>query len=276
MDILVSLNENYLPQLRVLLTSLFLNNPGVTCTIYLLHRNFDPSVLQPLQQALARLGHRMVPIQVDEQLFQGAPVMKQYPQEMYFRLLAGQLLPDTLDRVLYLDPDILVINPLAGLWNLEMGDSLFAAASHQGAAELAGSVNRLRLGTDANYYNSGVLLINLAQCRARIAPDAIFGYVREHAVELVLPDQDVLNALYGDQILEIRDDLWNYDARNYASYYMLSHGEADLAWVMAHTSILHFCGREKPWLPHYRHRFGVLYLHYTHLADKILPLSATP
>nr|WP_243005008.1 glycosyltransferase [Hungatella effluvii] len=35
---------------------------------------------------------------------------------MYYRLLAPHLLPEPLEKILYLDPDILVINPLRSLW----------------------------------------------------------------------------------------------------------------------------------------------------------------
>ena len=33
------------------------------------------------------------------------------------------------------------------------------------------------------------------------------------------------------------------------------------------TSILHYCGKEKPWHPRYRYRFGSLYRHYEHMAE---------
>ena len=56
---------------------------------------------------------------------------------------------------------------------------------------------------------------------------------------------------------------------------MRSLGEADVDWVMAHTAVLHFCGREKPWKKNYRRRFRVLYRHYMNLADKYLPERET-
>lgn len=106
-DLLVSLDQNYLPQLRVMLTSVYLNDPGTPCRVYLLHSGIPAPVLEQLRQELARLDFTLHPIPVDDALFQDAPVMQQYPKEMYYRLLAGQLLPEELDRVLYLDPDIL-------------------------------------------------------------------------------------------------------------------------------------------------------------------------
>ena len=69
---------------------------------------------------------------MEEQLFADAPTTKQYPREMYYRLLAGTVLPRQLNRILYLDPDILVINPLRPLWELDLGTHLFAAAAHTG------------------------------------------------------------------------------------------------------------------------------------------------
>lgn len=269
-NILVSLDENYMPQLRVMLASLMLNNPGCEFTIYLLHSGIAAEKLASLGGALAARGHTLRPVLVDSALFERAPVNRYYSQEMYYRLLAAQLLPGELDKILYLDPDILIINPITELWQTELGTNLFAAAAHSGKSELAEGVNNLRLGTDGKYYNSGVLLINLARCREEIKPDEIFAFVERHAPELLLPDQDVLNALYGNRILPVSDVLWNYDARNYAEYRVRTHGEATLPWVMEHTAVLHFCGREKPWKPHYVRRFGVLYRHYMQLEKIIL------
>lgn len=270
-DLLVSLDENYLPQLRVMLYSASLNNPGVHFRVFLLHRGFSTELLSSLSRQLEALDMELRAIRVDERLFENAPVMKQYPQEMYYRLLAAQLLPEDMDRIIYLDPDILVINPLTPLWRLDMGSKLFAAAAHTGMTELANNVNRLRLGTERDYFNSGVLLIDLARCRAEVNPEEIFSYVSEHAEELLLPDQDILNALYSSRILELDDALWNYDARNFKNYLMRSNGAADMEWVIENTAVLHFCGRAKPWKPHYRHRFGMLYLHYEQLTRRALP-----
>ena len=174
-------------------------------------------------------------------------------------------------RILYLDPDILVLNPLRPLWELELDGNLFAAAAHTGKTELANNVNRLRLGTRHDYYNSGVLLMDLEACRARVDPESLFHYVLEHGKEMLLPDQDLLNVLYGEQILPLADAVWNYDARNYNTYRMASSGLCDMDWVMRHTAVLHFCGKAKPWKPGYLYRFGVLYLHYAQITRRLFP-----
>ena len=136
-SILAALDEHYLPQLHVLLTSLRLNNPGEHIDLYLLQSAVSPEGLAGVERQCAAFGYGFFPVLVDDTLFQGAPVSRQYPKEMYYRLLASRLLPDTLDRVLYLDPDILVLNPLRPLWETDLAGNLFAAAAHTGKGTAA-------------------------------------------------------------------------------------------------------------------------------------------
>ncbi len=269
-QLLTTLDQNYLPQLQVLLTSLWVNNPGESFSLCLLHSGIPEQAFAGVRRLCEKYGYSFFPVQVEDALFQNAPVTRQYPKEMYYRLLAPFLLPDRMKKALYLDPDILVINPLRPLWETPLEGNLFAAAAHTGKAELASGVNQLRLGTEGEYYNSGVLLMDLEAGRQAIRPQELFDYVEAHRKELLLPDQDVLNALYSRQILPLEDVVWNYDARNYSSYLLWSGGVCDQKWVMEHTAILHFCGKEKPWKPKYLHRFGVLYQHYMQLTKRAL------
>ncbi len=263
--LLFTLDANYLPQLHVLLTSIRLNNPGETFRIFLMHRGLTQSELLQAARRCDAYGWTFMPVRVEEALFAEAPTTAQYPQEMYYRMLAAQLLPPTLSRVIYLDPDTLVINPLRPLWETDLDGRLFAACAHTGKTEIVSSVNRVRLNVTHDYFNSGVLLMDLTACRREIRPEALFAFVREHASTLLLPDQDLLNSLYGSRVLPLEDIVWNYDARDYLGYQLVSGGRVDLDWIMAHTAVLHFCGRSKPWQPDYRYRFGVLYKHYQQL-----------
>lgn len=271
LSILVTLNEHYLPQLEVMLTSLHASNPGENVSVWLIHRSLTSEQLARLERRCGLLGFSLFPVTADARLFADAPLTRQYPQEMYYRLLAAQLLPEEMHRVIYLDPDILVINPLRPLWELDLAGNLFAAAAHTGKTELANSVNQVRLGTDHDYFNSGVLLMDLDAGRRWINPEALFDFTRRHARELLFPDQDLLNMLYGSLVLPLDDAVWNYDARNFNNYYLRSGGDCDMDWVFAHTAVLHFCGKAKPWKPGYRRRFGPLYRYYMRLTQLAMP-----
>ena len=269
-NLLVTLDENYIYQMKVLMTSIYINNPGEIFNIYLIHSGISSEKLDSLKNDLAKFSYEIFPIRAKDDLFSSARVTDRYPKEMYYRLLAGELLPQNLDRIIYLDPDILVINPLKDLWEMDISDYLFAAASHTGKTDMANNVNKIRLGTDTDYYNSGFLLINLKKAREEIDPEEIFAYADSNYKNLLLPDQDILNAMYGDKVLPIKDSIYNYDARNYSSYLLRSKGEEDLEWVMENTVVLHFCGRDKPWKKNHRTKFTALYRHYMSLCDRYL------
>ena len=271
MNLLLTLDENYLSPCTVLLASFFASNPGETgVTVYLLHSAIPTEKLEDLAAFCAGFGAELKPIAVGTALFGGAPTSKRYPKEMYYRLLSPLILSQEVERVLYLDPDMLIINPLRPLWELDLQGKTFAASSHTGLTEMANEINQVRLDTEHEYFNSGVILIDLAAARKLVAAADVFRCVSEHEKELILPDQDVFNILYGKETMPVDDVLWNYDVRNYAKYLIRSTGRHDLSWVMQNTAVLHFCGKNKPWHEDYRNPFGMLYLHYMNLAARRL------
>lgn len=270
MNILVTLDRNYLQPLRVMLGSLYLNNPGQVFDVYLVGDGLTAEDLAGLEALCAPCG-ALHPVEVPAELFAGAPVVRYYSRAMYYRLLAAQFLPQTLDRVLYLDPDILVINPLRPLYDTNLEGKLMAASVHRGLTDISSRVNRLRLDTPEaeGYFNSGVLVMDLNAMRRRMVPQEIFDYAREHADVLILPDQDILNGLYGAELFPVDESVWNYDARRFDRYQLASQGEMDMDWVMEHTAVLHFCGKRKPWHKSYRGRFSALYKHYQRLLERL-------
>lgn len=266
-ELLFTLDEGYLKPLKVALFSIQLNNPKQAFRVWLVHERISATSLANIQAFCDHLGFAFCPIKVDGSQWESAPTVARYPKEMYFRLLAGEILPKELTKVLYLDPDILVINSLQELWETDVTDYLLAACTHAGLLDLATPLNKVRLDLDHVYYNSGVMLLNLEQARAKIKWEDISQVIEKHAAYLVLPDQDILNYLYGKYALLVDEEKWNYDARMYAKYLARSLNKRDIHWVMKHTAILHFCGKPKPWSKKHDNRFTPLYLSYQNMVE---------
>ncbi len=265
-NILVTLNSTYLKPLKVMLQSLFLNNPHKNFNIFIMHTELKPDELHSLEQFVHGNGSQLFNILVDGKHFQDAPVLMHYTKEMYYRLLAFKFLPKDLDRILYLDPDILVLNSVDALYEMDLEDYLFAAASHEKIS--IKEINQIRLLPYEldTYYNSGVLLMNLKAHRKVIKEDDIFKFVEENKKKLILPDQDILNALYSKYIKKLDETIYNYDARFYNYYKLISNDQLDMDYVINHTVFLHFCGKKKPWKQNYSGRFHALYKHYDKMA----------
>lgn len=269
LEIVVTCDEGYLGPLRTMLLSLRANNRAENIRVWILHRGIPQVVLESLAVFCGRIKIELAPRMVDQALFAHARSSERYPQEMYYRMVAPHVIDADIDRALYLDPDILIINPLAPLFDIELGDCVFAAASHTDAVHPATALNNVRLNTNELYFNTGVILMDMTRAKALIDPDEIFAFATEHERKLLFPDQDIFNALYGECTLPVPDQVWNYDARKYPDNIIRTGGEATLDWVMNNTAILHFCGRDKPWAPKYRGQFAALYKHYATLARRI-------
>ncbi|NLW10020.1 MAG: glycosyltransferase family 8 protein [Firmicutes bacterium] len=266
MNILVTLNSNYINPLKVMLWSLFFNNRGRDFHIYLMHSSLTGQELADLDQYINACGHQFSAIRISSEYFAGAPVVKHYSQEMYYRLLAHRFLPVDLERILYLDPDILIINPVDALYEMDLEGHLYAASYHKRALVKGINMLRLKAYEMEEYFNSGVLLMNLPLQRERIREEEIFDYLEKNRNRLILPDQDLLNALYGKEIKKVDEVLYNYDTRFYHYYRIQSSGKVNMDYIMKNTVVLHFCGKKKPWHEQYTGEFHSLYKHYECLA----------
>ena len=113
MNLLLTLDENYLLPCKVMLDSFFASNPQEKdVTVYLLHSAIPGGKLAELEAFCADFGAKLIPVAVEPTLFENAPTSKRYPKEMYYRLLSPLILPRQVERVLYLDPDMLIINQI--------------------------------------------------------------------------------------------------------------------------------------------------------------------
>lgn len=268
-NVLVTLDENYLPHLKVTLHSLWQNNQNRRFVIWLIQDQISASSLAQLRQLTDYYQMELQILTIPENLFADAPTEERYPKEMYYRLACGQILPETVKRVIYLDPDTLIINDILALWTLDLQGKIFAAAQHTGLQNLTGSINNLRLGTTHGYFNSGIMLIDVAVAREKVKLADIYQTLTKYGDYLLLPDQDILNYLYGAEILEIPEELWNYDTRQGSLYFAKSLGKINNQWIAKNTVILHFCGKPKPWQDMSNNRFTMLYLNYQQLVQRL-------
>lgn len=258
LNLLVTLNSGNVCQLCVMLTSALCSNPDSIFHVYVLHTSLTDEELCEIRQTLPA-PHALYAVRIDGSDFADAPATGRYPAEMYYRIFAAQYLPKELDRILYLDPDLIVRGSLQGLYDTPLEHALFAAASHVGA--FMTHVNSVRLDTaeeKSPYINSGVMLMNLKRLRQEQDKQKAFAYIEEHKSRLILPDQDIISGLYGAEITLIDPYRYNMTERLFAL-----HPEAEswlnLSWVKEHAVIIHYCGRNKPWKPAYVGTLGVFY-----------------
>lgn len=257
-NLLVTLDENYIPYLNVMLYSLLQSNPQECFCVYLLHSNIQENALTQTKILLGN-SNLLRPIKIVDIDLDHAPTTARYPQEIYYRIFAARYLPKTLDRVLYLDPDVIVNGSLRELYDTPMGNYYFAAASHIGG--LMHRINALRLDLDEEspYINSGVMLMNLKKLRKEQRFEDVFDFIVEKKNLLFLPDQDIISSLYGTRIFALDSFRYNMTERLYMRHSPFEK-ELDVNWVRKNSVVIHYCGRNKPWKSNYVGQLGIFYL----------------
>ena len=136
-----------------------------------------------------------------------------------YRLLIPQILPQDIDKVIYFDSDIIVNLDLKELWQVELGDKSFAAADEIKADSFSHPINAAKnylvtsgLVEYSDYFNSGVLLMNLKLLRDKenLIMDGV-KFIGENP-QLVYLDQEVLNYLFSKNYLKL-DEKFNFFVR---------------------------------------------------------------
>ena len=180
MDILVTVNRTYLYPLSVMLKSLVCQHPGTPMRVFILHRSLTTEDFTALERSVDESTLTLVPVAADPHLLPQAPTTDRYPMEMYDRIFAAFQLPQDLEQVLYLDPDLVVNHPLDSLWELPLEEYFFAAASHVAKGMEKFNAIRLQSETPGPYINSGVLLMNLPVLRREQQIQPVLDYVQAH------------------------------------------------------------------------------------------------
>lgn len=242
-------DASYLPHCAVVLSSLRAVDHGAPVHAHVLH---PPEVGDAALQRLASMADgeslTITAHPVAARRVAGLPAWGRIPQTMWFRILLPELLPEA-DRVLYLDADVLVVDSLAPLWATDLADSWVSAVTNVPERHMLGHAAQLGLPGPREYFNSGVLLLNLAAMRRDERTAALLACARERADRLLWPDQDALNLVLGPrrQALHPRWNLMN-SIRRFPWADELLH-PAERRDAIRRPAIVHFEGpaENKPW-----------------------------
>lgn len=262
MNLLFAINRNYCDLLLSCLHSISLRGGADAYHAYILHSDLRPEDEDAICAAVEE-GITCHFIPVPAELFEGFPETKRYPVQIYYRLAAPKLLPEHLDRILYLDVDTVVINSLESLYQIDFEGKLFAACTHTKAFLEKFNQFRLKTEKDVPYVNTGIMMMNLGPLREHLDLRLIRDYALENQRFLVLPDQDILTALYGDRVKIVDTLRYNLSDRVLTFYNLEFQGEKiDLDWVRENSVIIHYFGKNKPWKERYVGILDVLYHEY--------------
>lgn len=239
MKIVVTVNENYIYPLKVMLYSLF-STQEEPVTVLLMHSDISESNVEGLKEFCASFGEELMEVKVQNDMFEDAPVMGYFSKEMYYRLLCPWILTQE-ERVLYLDPDLIINDSLSSLYHMNLEGAALAAGRDRPIG--MDHEKRLSLQKGSVYVNSGVLLMDLKKMRERNKED-IFRLMEERRSELLFPDQDVIN-LFWEGSIKMLEDACNLNPNIlFLKEFLCTPFRKKMK---KYAKIIHYMGKDKPW-----------------------------
>lgn len=266
MDIALCHDNNYAPYSTVVIASILDHNENAEITFHLLHTDLTAERCATIKSWVESFkGKKVCFYQMKKETFADFPIGEHTYLDYgaYIRLYLGDCL-EQIDKVLYLDCDIIVNNSLADLWDTDMTGYAVAGVRDR-INDYIRVYNRLGYPMSEGYINSGMMLINLKKWRE----DDFFKKTQRLACEkgasvLKNHDQDIINAIYHGQILMLP---FRYNLLEYYLYveewlYLDRKYYPEIVEACKNPAIIHFCMPQKPW--HYEciNPFKDLYYKY--------------
>ena len=256
-----SSNDWYAEHLCVAIYSLLKNlSKNHFANIYILDWGISSENKKNIKSIVKKVWNGEIDfILMDRSKYEGWNV-KNLSQETYYRLDLPELLPNV-DKILYLDVDLIISWDISSLFRIEIND------------KIAGAVREI---TTINYYpddhniqspyrlffNAGVLLLNLKKMRSDNTKEKILNCMQKHNFQLKTHDQEALNIV----LLNERESIHpKYNAlpflRATKHWKHLWYTDEEFIEAKNNPIIIHFAG-EKPWKQNCFHPLAYLYHNY--------------
>lgn len=218
-----------------ILSMLLSSKPNSNYNLYLIHDGFSLTnqEINEIKELKKIVNFNLNFIKIDENSLKEKKFylleherIKRFSKYSLWRVYLHQFLQ--LDKVIYIDPDTLILSDLSLLFDHDLQDNLIGAVPDWGQYYL----NSLRnhLNTPYPYFNSGIMLMMLNKIRET----NIIDQHQESILDLTYLDQDILNSIFSTRTYFLGYN-WNRLTLNSRIYY---------SNIL--PNIIHFSGIYKP------------------------------
>ena len=278
LNVLFSSDDNYAQHLGAAIYSLLYHNKDFkTISIYIIDNEISSRNRRNLEQVVEEFHYAKIAF-LDFTAWKSKLHLNlawEISLTAYARLFVAELLPMSVQRVLYLDCDMIICDDLYELWNTDLNRNMLGAVQ-----DFVSENTKTCVGLDANdvYLNSGMLLIDLSQWRDNQIGKECLDYLNIKHGTVCHHDQGVLNGVFRSQwaIMPLRYNVMTihyiFSSLQMKKYFDDSaefYSEEEIQLAKEKPVILHFTPSftSRPWFSNCTHPFKNKYWE---------ALSATP
>ena len=231
--VLLATNDKYVPYCRVAIASMLEHaSPENEYVVYIFHKGLS----QPSVEALTAFTHENARVElrdISQYLHSAMREVKWYTQEIYYRLMAADVLPEE-EKILYLDCDLIILEDVAALFAIDIGDALIAAVPDSEEVRRRTSEG---IGVEVQMaFNSGVMLLNLTAWREIKLFERCIEALKAYP-NIRFPDQDALAIVCSGRVFAL-ERRWNRKTyplkfQGVAQYGIVHMADSQKAWNSA-------------------------------------------
>ena len=246
LNIALASNEPFFPGLWGTTISLLASMPSAgNLTLHVFDFGLSDQSWNTLEKAVLSHPHppklNRLTLKSFSSVFENLKAPNGTSKAFYTRLFFAELFE--FDRLIYLDSDLLVFKNLNQLSDVDIANSAGAAVLNEDGPTLDFDIEieeceRLQLNPKSNYFNSGVMWMNLEYWRANKLTQKCVDYLNSDE-PIRFHDQTTINVVMNDQI-KLLDSSWNRIVKR-----------CDPDELVTPDSVLHYT-EEKPWFTRQR------------------------
>lgn len=249
--VLYGCDDHYAPYTGISMTSLFSSNVNIKeLTVYLAAMDISEENLSKFRRLASHYGREIILLKTKNAVkaihecncgtWNGSVAA-------WLRFFVLDQIPEEVEKLIWIDSDTIVEEELGSIAAIDIGDCPIAAVRDCIAIR-----ERYRLGFSERepYYNSGVIVFNMALFRDGTLLPSMLAYIRENASLFQIPDQDMMNSFFRGRIykLPLRYNsqcfLRAYTVQDYYEVYPWEleafYSEDEIREALDHPVITHF------------------------------------
>lgn len=226
----IACDENYSKYAGVVIASVLSNSKqDDTLCFYILTDGLSENIKAEILKLKEIKDCEIKFITLEEKLFEAYKSIKTHsyiPICTFYRLKLSSILPDV-DKIIYLDCDVVVNKSLNELYNSDLGENIVGGVR---------DINRRMLKRNPSYVNAGMLVMDLKKIREQNIEDEFLNWTKNHIDTIKMGDQEIINEVLKGRI-QILDDRWNVQSSNFTNRSSYTKNP----WI------IHYVSKRKPW-----------------------------
>lgn len=211
LNVLYFFSDSFVEVAATSIVSLLENNKAFShITIYVIDDGISKEKREMLRGMINSYGRELVLFPApDPSAFFNFSFKSRYQMgHSYMRMCIGQLVPETVDKILCLDSDTLVLGNLQKFWNLDLGDNIMAGVAD--CVNVRAFKRQFMLSQNQMYCNAGMFLIDMNKWRNEGVETKIKEVIQEHNGNIFFFEQTLMNYVCRDRILRLTPEFNSY------------------------------------------------------------------